>query len=92
MNALRLSDESNESFDEALRESMSAEGATDGEIDAVAALDMTAAVEQTELDSEERLSQFELITDDLACTKVRICLNQADTGLTVEFPNRPRLR
>jgi hypothetical protein len=34
--------------------------------------------------------RFELITDHLACTKVRIELNQADTVLAVEFPNRPR--
>jgi hypothetical protein len=49
-------------------------------------------VEATEPDSDERLSQFELITHHLACTKVRICLNQADTPLSVEFPNRPRIQ
>src|ERR1700682_466861 len=74
MYALRLSDELDESFYEALRESMIAEGATDGEIDALAQLFITSAVEGTEPGSEERLSQFELITEHLACTRVRICL------------------
>jgi hypothetical protein len=41
--------------------------------------------EHAEPDSDERLLQFELITDDLACTKARIGLNQADTVLTIEF-------
>jgi hypothetical protein len=47
----------------------------------------------TEPDSDERLLQFELITDDLACTKARIGLNQADTVLTIEFatPSAPAL-
>jgi hypothetical protein len=74
----------------ALRESLVIAGATDGEIDAVAQLFITRVVEHTEPSSEERVLQFELITDHLACTKVRIGLNRADTVLTVEFPNRPR--
>jgi hypothetical protein len=47
--------------------------------------------EHREPDSDERLLQFELITDDLACTKARIGLNQA--VLTIEFatPSAPAL-
>ena len=71
---------------------MQTTGATDGEIDAVAQLYITHVVEMTELDSEERHSQFGLITDHLACTRVRIVLNQADTVLSVEFPNRQRVQ
>jgi hypothetical protein len=59
---------------------------------AVAQLYITHVVEMTELDSEERHSQFGLITDHLACTRVRIVLNQADTVLSVEFPNRQRVQ
>ena len=81
-----------ETFYEALRESVLLAGAIDGEIDAVAQLFITAVVEGTEPDSEERVSQFELITDHLACTRVRICLNQADTVLSVEFPYRQRVQ
>jgi hypothetical protein len=90
MAALRLPDDVGQSFYESLRESLVAAGATDTEIDGIAQLFLTWVVEGTEPGSEERLSQFELITDYLACTKVRIGLNQADTVLTVEFPNRPR--
>jgi hypothetical protein len=79
-----------ESFYDALRESLVAAGATEAEIDVIAQLFITWVVENTEPDSEERVSQFELITEHLARTKVRITLNQADTVLTVEFPNRPR--
>jgi hypothetical protein len=56
----------------------------------VAQLFITHVVEGMEPDSEERLTQFGLITDHLACTTVRICLNQADTLLSVEFQNRLR--
>ena len=90
MHALRLGDDLDETFYEALRASLMLAGATDGEIDAVAKLFITRAVEGTEADSEERLSQFGLITDHLACTRVRLVLNEADAVLAVEFPNRPR--
>jgi hypothetical protein len=64
--ALHLPDDLDETFYEALRESLV-------------------------LAHQERLTQFGLIADHLACTKVRICLNQADTLPSVEFPNRSRL-
>ena len=38
--------------------------------------------EYREPDSDERLLQFDLIADYLACTKARIGLNQVDTVLT----------
>jgi hypothetical protein len=90
MEALRLSNELDESFYDAFRESLVTAGAMDTEIDVVAQLFITWVVENTEPNSEERLSQFELVTDHLAFTKVRIGLNQADTVLTIEFPNRQR--
>jgi hypothetical protein len=92
MDGLRLPDDLDESFYEAWRESLVLAGATDAEIYSLAELFITWAVERTEPGSEERGSQFELITDHLACTKVRICLNQADTLLSVEFPNRPQIQ
>jgi hypothetical protein len=58
--------------------------------DAMARLFITWVVESTDPGSEERISQFELITDQLARTTVRIGLNQADTVLMIDFPNRPR--
>jgi hypothetical protein len=91
MDALRLSDDVDELFYEALRESLVLAGARDAEIDVVAQLFITWVVEHTDPGSEQRLSQFALITDHLACTKVRITLNQADTVLEIEFPNRSRV-
>jgi hypothetical protein len=41
--------------------------------------------EHAEPDSDERLLQFELITDYLACTRGRIGLNHTDTVLTIKF-------
>ena len=90
LDALRLSDELDVSFYEALHESLIIAGATEFEIDSVTALLIMGAVENTEPGSEERATQFELITDHLARTKVRISLNRADTVLKTEFPDRPR--
>src|SRR5579864_674192 len=72
MDGLRLSDDLDESFYEAWRESLVLSGATEADIYSLAELFITWAVERTEPGSEERLSQFGLITDHLACTRVRI--------------------
>jgi hypothetical protein len=92
MDALRLSDELDESFYEALRESLVAAGATDAEIDAMAAWLVTKIVEWTGTRSDARYEQFELIVDHLACSTMRVCLGKADAFVSVEFPNRPRLQ
>jgi hypothetical protein len=90
IDALRLSDDLDESFYEPLRAALVAAGATDREIDGVAELLITWVVQTTAPDSETRVSQFALIIDHLACTTVRIGLTPGDTLLTVDFPDRPR--
>jgi len=89
LDTFRLPDSLDESWYEALRASLVAAGATDQEIDRVAACLIVAIVGSTAPGSEERVAHFEYITDHLACTKVRISLGQADTVLSIEFPNRP---
>jgi hypothetical protein len=71
---------------------MLAADATDAEIDALAAWLVTTIVEWTPAGSGERDEQFELIVDHLACTRMRVCLGKADSFVSVEFPNRPRLQ
>jgi hypothetical protein len=77
VDALRLSDDLDECFYEAVREALVTAGATDTEIDGMAALFITWATEQTAPGSDERESQYDLITTHLARTTVRISANKA---------------
>ena len=90
LDALRLTGEADEYFYQTLRDAFVEAGATDAEIEVMAQFLITLVVEQTAAHSEARMSQFELITDHIACTTVRIRLSHADTVLLIDFPDRPR--
>jgi hypothetical protein len=64
--ALPIGDDLDETFWEALRWSLVAAGATDAEIEGIAQVFVKWTVEQPGLDSEQRVSQLELIADHLA--------------------------
>ena len=78
-----------EDFYTGLRQDLIAAGATDTEIDGLAATMVVGVVESTEATSPTRDEQFALIVDHLACTRMRISLGKNDAAVAVEFPNRP---
>jgi hypothetical protein len=78
-----------EDFYTGLRQDLIAAGATDTEIDGLAATMVVGVVESTEATSPTRDEQFGLIVDHLACTRMRITLRKNDAAVAVEFPNRP---
>jgi hypothetical protein len=80
MGTLRLSGDPDESFYDALRESVLAAGATDADIDALATYVVDSIVEQTADDPENRRLQFELIALHLSCADMIICPGRASTG------------
>jgi hypothetical protein len=84
--------ELDESFWEALRESMLAAGATDREIDGLAAYFVTFVVQSSKPGDELRAEQIELIARHLACADMTVRLGKADSFVSVEFPNRPRIQ
>ena len=93
MSALRqsgeLSGEGDESFYAALRESALAAGATD--IDAIATDVVSAVVECTADDPEERRLQFELIVLHLSCTDMTVRIRPDDSVRRLSFrPARKR--
>ena len=73
-----------------MRESLLAAGAGDTDIDALAAYLARLVVECTDADSEERTSQFELLSHHLACTDVTVRISPDDQVITVQFPARPK--
>jgi hypothetical protein len=77
-------------FYEMLRESMVRAGATDAEIDSMAAWIVACIVKSTEAGSVERHEQFDLIVEHFCCTSMRIALGNAGGVVRVEFPERPR--
>jgi hypothetical protein len=80
-----------EDFYTGLRQDLIAAGATNREIDDLAATLVVGVVEATEPTSATRDEQFELIVDHLACTRMRITLRKDDAAVAVEFPDRPRI-
>jgi hypothetical protein len=91
IDALDLPDELDESFWAAMREAMLAAGATDAEIDALAAHFVAYVVEHTAAESDERWEQFELITQHLSCTDMHVRIVKGDAFVFVEFPSRQRI-
>jgi hypothetical protein len=91
LDALRLTDDLDESFYEALRTALVAADATEREIDALAVCYVVHVVECTAPHSETRLEQFELIGAHLACTDMEVRIGTGDCYVWVAFPNRPKV-
>jgi hypothetical protein len=68
-----------------------AAGATEREIDSLAAFHVVKVVEWTAPRSETRLEQFELIGAHLACTDMEVRIGTGDCYVWVAFPNRPKV-
>jgi hypothetical protein len=79
-----------EAFYAALRECLLAAGATDGDIDIMAAHFVTVAVGLWP-EWDDRQAQFELIATYLACTDMVVRLGAGDSFIAVQFPDRPRV-
>lgn len=90
LDTLHLSGDLDESFYDAWRDCLLSAGATDGEIDCMAASLVTTVVERTEDQAELRREQFELIAHHLASTDMRVTIGKDDSYIAVEFPSRPR--
>jgi hypothetical protein len=91
LDALEGAGRVDEGFYTGLRQDLIAAGATDTEIDGLAATMAIVVVESTEPTSPTRDEQFALIVDHLACTCTRITLGKNDAAVAVEFPNRPQI-
>ena len=92
MGALARRGRADEGFYTDLRQDLIAAGATDTEIDGLAAALAVCIVKVTKPTSSARNEQFGLIVDHLACTFMRIELTANDDVLDVEFPNRPTIQ
>lgn len=80
-----------EAFWSQLRAAMLSAGATETEIDALAAHQVCCVVEWTAHDSEERQYQFELIAEHLSCTDMFVRIGKGDSFVKVDFPARPKV-
>jgi hypothetical protein len=92
MDTLRLSDEVDEYFCEEYREALLAAGATDSDIDNVAAFVMTLVLQNTAPDSDERRQSLEAIASHLACRDTIIGIGQGDAWASVRFPTREMIQ
>jgi hypothetical protein len=91
MLAQRLSDDLDEWFWSTFRDALLGAGATDREIDSVAAYMVTMVVDGTAPDSEARREQFGLIAQHLAERDMHVRIGGGDSSIWVEFPQRPRI-
>jgi hypothetical protein len=89
---LRLPREADESFYAGLRECLLAAGATEADLDGVAAGCVVIVVECMRPEWEdERRDQFELIAHHLACADMVVSLGEGDSYIQIQFPNRARV-
>jgi hypothetical protein len=90
MEKLRLTDDLDESFWDALRQSVLAAGGTDADLDGLASYFICFVVEATG-DQDVREQQFELIAKHLCCTDMRIRIGKGERSMSIEYPNRQRI-
>jgi hypothetical protein len=87
MRTLRLPGDLDENLYTALRESALAAGASDADLDALAAAVVRVVVD-TATDPEARRAQFELIAEHLSCTDMTVRIRRDGSFTKAEFPNR----
>jgi hypothetical protein len=87
----RFSDDADEAFWVALREALTGAGATEREIDLVAA-SITRSVVCNTADADRRDEVLELIAQHLVRTDMTIQIGPRVCDTNVEFPERPRIQ
>jgi hypothetical protein len=92
METLRLgSDDADELFYDAFRESLLLADATEADISAVVDMCVRIAVESTVGQPGKRHELLQSIAEHLACTEIDVHFHKDDTVTRVEFPDRPKV-